>query len=130
MIAALSGPATDDRRVGWRGLDPARAGDRISVPAKNLPATTGAESKVVNVHLHAEKHDYGPSKRAAVYRFVADQFGLSLAPVLDHDGNIDESRVTIERHGPMHTFSAEHPLPAGALHDIAAVEAGLRMLQR
>lgn len=88
-----------------------------------------AESSVANVHLPSEKHDYGPSKRAAVYRFVAEKFGLSLAPVLDAGGQIDESRITIERHGPMHVFNAEHPRPPGALDSIGAVETALRALQ-
>jgi dienelactone hydrolase len=90
----------------------------------------GAGKNVANVHLPLEKHDYGPSKRAAVYRFVAERFGLSLAPTLDAEGKIDESHVTIERHGPMHTWIDEFPLPKTALPDIAAVEAALRALQR
>lgn len=106
------------------------------VPATEFPFLQriyryyGAEKNVANVHLPTEKHDYGPSKRAAVYRFVAERFGLSLAPTLDARGNIDEAHVSIERHGPMHSFNAEFPLPKRALPDIAAVEAALRALQR
>ncbi len=90
----------------------------------------GAEKNVANVHLPLEKHDYGPSKRAAVYRFIAERFGLSLAPTLDSSGTIDESHVTIEKHGPMHTWSDEFPLPAAATRDIAAVERALHALQQ
>jgi len=90
----------------------------------------GVEKHVSNVHLPLEKHDYGPSKRAAVYRFIAEQFGLSLAPTLDAAGNIDESHVTIEHHGAMHSFTEEFPRPKHALPDIAAVEATLRGLQQ
>ena len=89
-----------------------------------------AVKNTANVHLPLEKHDYGPSKRAAVYRFVAEHFGLSLAPALDAAGTIDESRVTVERHGPLHVFDAAFPRPAHALPDIAAVERTLRELQR
>jgi len=85
---------------------------------------------VTNVHLPLEKHDYGPSKRDAVYRFIAKQFNLSLASTLDAAGKIDESHVTIEHHGPMHTWTDEFPLPKTALPNIAAVEAELRELQR
>ena len=49
----------------------------------------GAESNVRNVHLPAEKHDFGPSKRQAVYDFFADVFQLDRSM-------IDESRVTLE----------------------------------
>ncbi|MSU22949.1 MAG: acetylxylan esterase [Opitutus sp.] len=90
----------------------------------------GAATNVANVHLPMEKHDYGPSKRAAVYRFIAEKFGLSLAPALDAAGQIDESHVTIEPPGPMHSFNAEFPLPASALKDIAAVERTLHQLQQ
>ena len=47
-----------------------------------------AESQVRNVHLPAERHDFGPSKRQAVYEFFADVFSLDRSM-------IDESRVTI-----------------------------------
>src|SRR4028119_913939 len=33
-----------------------------------------AEENVANLHLPHERHDYGPSKRAAMYRFVAERF--------------------------------------------------------
>jgi dienelactone hydrolase len=88
------------------------------------------ENNTFNVHLPLEKHDYGPSKRAAVYRFIAERFALDLAPALNPAGQIDESRVTVEHHGPMHTFDADHPLPASAPHDIAVVERTLHDLQR
>jgi dienelactone hydrolase len=90
----------------------------------------GAAKNTANVHLPTEGHDYGPSKRAAVYRFIAEHFGLSLAPALDANGQIDESHVKIERHGPLHVFSDEFPLPARATKDIAAVERTLHDLQR
>jgi hypothetical protein len=38
--------------------------------------------------------------------------------------------VTVERHGPLHVFDADFPLPAHALRDISAVERTLRELQR
>lgn len=90
----------------------------------------GATKNTANVHLPTEGHDYGPSKRAAVYRFVAEHFGLSLAPALDASGQIDESHVKIERHGPLHVFNDEFPLPARATKDIAVVERTLHDLQR
>lgn len=48
-----------------------------------------APQQVRNVHLPTERHDFGPSKRRAVYQFFADVFGLDLSMA-------DESRVTIE----------------------------------
>lgn len=47
-----------------------------------------ARNLVRNVHLPNERHDFGPSKRKAVYDFFADIFGLN-------PDMADESRVTI-----------------------------------
>ena len=47
-----------------------------------------APQQVQNVHLPDERHDFGPSKRQAVYQFFARVFGLDLTKA-------DESKVTI-----------------------------------
>ncbi len=49
----------------------------------------GKKENISNIHLPAERHDFGPNKRQAVYKFFADVFGLDAS-------KIDESRVTIE----------------------------------
>ena len=65
-----------------------------SVPYLELPYLQrvygfyGIADQVRNVHLPDERHDFGPSKREAVYRFFADVFGL------DHS-QVDEKCVTI-----------------------------------
>lgn len=48
-----------------------------------------AQDKVSNIHLPKERHDFGPNKRNAVYRFFIDTFGLDKS-------KLDESKVTIE----------------------------------
>ncbi|MDE5691637.1 MAG: hypothetical protein K2I13_05445, partial [Alistipes sp.] len=48
----------------------------------------GAGVCVRNVHLPDERHDYGPNKRRAVYRFLAETLGLDLSLA-------DESRVEL-----------------------------------
>ena len=48
-----------------------------------------ATPQVRNVHLPKERHDFGPSKRQAVYQFFADVFGLDST-------RVDESRITIQ----------------------------------
>lgn len=50
----------------------------------------GAEEQVENVHFAEERHDYGPRKREAVYRFFARHLGLDLQQV-------DERCVTLQR---------------------------------
>jgi hypothetical protein len=89
----------------------------------------GAASQVSNVHLPEEGHDFGPSKREATYRFLARQFDLDLKAVTNETGAIDESKVTIEKAGPLHVFNDAHPIPAHALREIEKVEAVFRDLQ-
>lgn len=48
-----------------------------------------AQDKVSNIHLPKERHDFGPNKRNAVYRFFINTFGLD-------ESKLDESKVTIE----------------------------------
>jgi hypothetical protein len=90
----------------------------------------GAGDQVVNVHLPDEGHDYGPSKRAALYRFIAPRLGLDPGAVLNAAGEIDESRVTIEPPAKMHFFDATHPVPERALRTAAEVEVVLWRLQK
>jgi uncharacterized protein len=42
----------------------------------------GKEGNVENAHFANEKHDYGPSKRQAAYKFLAKHFKLNADPVL------------------------------------------------
>lgn len=63
-----------------------------------------AKDLVQNVHFENEGHDYGFSKRNAMYRFVSKYFDLDLNKILDSDGNIDESPVVIETEEQMQVF--------------------------
>jgi dienelactone hydrolase len=129
MIAALAAPRP--MLVVSDGKDWTANVPKVEYPfLQKIYAYYGAEGNVVNVHLPAEGHDYGPSKRAAMYRFMAERFGLNLAAIQGADGKLDESRITIERSGPMHVFGDNFPLPARALRDAAAVEHALRELQQ
>jgi len=53
------------------------------------------ENLVENVHLEDEVHDYGPSKRAVVYKFLAKHLGLNYAAILDENETIDESTCEV-----------------------------------
>lgn len=75
----------------------------------------GAEDQIANVHLADEKHDYGISKRMAMYPFVAKHLGLDLARVQHADGSIDESFVTIETRDKLQVFGPDNPRPADAV---------------
>jgi uncharacterized protein len=106
-----------------------------TVPVREFPYIQGvyrlygAERRVRNVHLAGEAHDFGRSKREAVYSFLAEQLQLPLERVQGQDGKIDETPNTIETPETMRATDAAHPLPSDALKGWAAVRAKLRSLQ-
>lgn len=80
----------------------------------------GAKDRVENVHLPTEGHDYGPSKRAAVYRFMAKELKLDLNRILK-DGQIDETPNKLLEPAALMVFDAAHPRPARAIMGDKAV---------
>jgi len=72
-----------------------------------------AADRVGNVHLPAEGHDYGPSKRKAAYQFLAKHLKLDLNRVMK-DGEFDEAGNTLLKPEELQVFNAEHPRPASA----------------
>lgn len=83
---------------------------------QNIYRYYGKAEAVQNVHLAAEGHDYGRSKRLAVYEFLAKHFGLNLSAVKNKANEIDESRVTIEKEGALKVFGEQgERLPGSAV---------------
>jgi dienelactone hydrolase len=89
----------------------------------------GKQENVENVHLAAEKHDYGISKRMAMYSFMARHLGLNLNVIKNKAGNIDESKVTIEKYDKLLVFGKNGKMPANAIKDPEAVWNVLKSLQ-
>ncbi len=87
---------------------------------KRIYGFYGAENAVENVHLPDEKHDYGPSKRQAAYRFMAKHLGLNIRKVMKGD-LVDESANTVLPRKDLEVFNDRHPRPAGALQGNEAV---------
>lgn len=79
------------------------------------------KENVALVHLPDEKHDYGPSKRKAMYPFLAKHLGLNLKAVTDAKGNIDESAVRVLSQTELQVFDAGHPRPSNAVMGDEAV---------
>jgi uncharacterized protein len=87
-----------------------------------------AAQNAENVHLGNEGHDYGPSKRQAMYRFVAKHLGLNIRKVMGADGKVDESDTVIDEHS-LEVFTPEHPRPAYALEGSEAIAQALKAAQ-
>lgn len=75
-----------------------------------------AKGKIENVHLKDEGHDYGLSKRASAYRFLAKHFELDLSAIQNSQGEIDESWYKEISREALSVFDQANPLPADALH--------------
>ncbi len=71
-----------------------------------------AEPYVRLAHFADEGHDYGPSKRKAVYPFFAAHLALDLRSVEDPHGIIDESKCAVEPADSLRVFARKRPEPA------------------
>ena len=123
------GPAAAVDRFLRQGLDEERAHPRAAVHSERIPAVCRGGC-VRNVHLADEGHNYGPSKRQAVYAFLAEHLGLAAKPLMKPDGTIDESATVIESAAALAAFDASHPRPADALQGERAILKALAELQR
>ena len=103
------------------GADWTRNTPRVEYPyIRQVYALYDAENRVENVHLPLEKHDYGPSKRAAAYNFLGHHMGLKMG-ALPYDNGYQEDFVTILEKELLKVFNDDHPIPAGVLQGDEAV---------
>jgi dienelactone hydrolase len=94
---------------------------------QNVYHLYGAQGRVENIHLDEEGHDYGPSKRAGAYRFLAKHLGLSAKRVIqpECEDSADESKVVVEEQEKMRVFNSARPRPAHALNSDEAITRAL-----
>lgn len=79
----------------------------------------GKQNLIENAHFPKEGHDYGLSKRMAMYPFMAKYLGLDLNKVKNAKGEIDESTCVIEPYENLYVFGDKgEKLPKNALKDI------------
>ncbi len=81
----------------------------------------GKKENLEAVHLADEKHDFGPSKRKAMYAFMAKHLKLDLKAVTNKDGQIDEEPAKVLEQKDLAVFDAGHPRPANAVMGDEAV---------
>ena len=71
----------------------------------------GVAENAVNAHFSNEGHDYGESKRMAVYPFLAKHLKLDIKRVQGPDGKVDESFVVLEDYEELLVFGPNNPRP-------------------
>jgi len=95
--------------VSCGGKDQTRDFPQVGFPfIQRVYALHGSSNLVESVQFIDEGHDYGPSKRKAVYAFFAKHLGLPSAEE-------DLTKLTIEPPEKMAVFDDQHPLPAHAI---------------
>jgi hypothetical protein len=81
-----------------------------------------------HVHLGSEGHDYGYSKRLALYAFVARHFGLKRDRRVERGGRRVPEQVTISRPSSLRVWTPAHPRPNSALKGSEAIAACARRM--
>jgi sugar phosphate isomerase/epimerase len=80
------------------------------------------QAVVENVHFPDENHDYGPSKRIAMYHFMAKELRLDESQIFDKNGRLDESAIKVENADAMKIFGQNgEKLPENAIRSFDEV---------
>ncbi|AMQ55777.1 alpha/beta hydrolase family protein [Algoriphagus sanaruensis] len=118
-IAALAAPRP--MLLVSDGGDWTKNNPRIEFPyVQKVYSTYQVESRVDNVHLAGERHDYGKNKRAAVYNFFGHYLGLNAGRIPYQDG-FDESFVTLLSADELRVFNEKTSMPDRSLKGDEAV---------
>jgi hypothetical protein len=90
---------------------------------KNIYGYYSKAENVENAHFPDEGHDYGLSKRIAVYQFMAKHLGLDIRKSLNEAGETDESACTVEEEETMKVFGEKGELlPDHAIRSFEELE--------
>jgi len=108
------------------GEDWTKNNSKVEVPyIRKVYSLYGAPANIEHAHFPDEKHDYGYSKRRAVYRFIARHFGLKRDWSIESGGRTVPEQVVIEDEAAMRVWTDKHPRPAQALAGTEAIARSL-----
>jgi len=90
---------------------------------KQIYSYYGMEPKLQNTHLPSEGHDFGVSKRTALYDFLEQQFQLNAKKYKDQKGHYDESSIKVEPASSLFVFGERgEDLPPNAIKSFESLE--------
>jgi hypothetical protein len=90
---------------------------------KNIYGYYDKGEMIENVHLPKEGHDFGISKRKALYDFLVKHFGMNENVLTNKHGLLDESAVVIEEEKELYVFGSNgEKLPENAIMGFEALE--------
>ena len=113
-IAALSAPRP--MLMISDGDDWTKNTPKIEFPfMKNIYSLYQAENNIESIHLPNDKHDYGKSKRMAMYPFMTKYLGLDLTNVTDEHRAINETPSLVLTKNNLGAFKDNFPLPQNAI---------------
>ena len=100
------------------GLDATEATPEVEYPFMQYIYGLFDKAELVeNAHFPKEEHGYGPSKRAAVYPFLAKHLGLDITKVINTDGSLNEDGIVIEEIESLYPFSESNPFPEDGIRN-------------
>ena len=103
------------------GNDWTRNTPRIEYPyIQKVYALYNAEHKVENVHLPLEKHDYGFSKRSAMYNFFSHHLQLNSGNIPYKEGYKEDFAIVLPLED-LKVFNEDNPKPNNLLQGDEAV---------
>jgi len=88
---------------------------------QNVYKLMNAGGNVENSHFASEGHDYGYTKRQAMYVFMAKHFKLDLTPLRKASGEVNEDFVVLLDRPSMEVFNDTNPRPASAVRECSRV---------